>query len=104
MQTLTGSDYKASTDNGVVLVDFWAEWCPGCKALMPTIEAMEADYAGKATFYKVDCDVSPEIPSSLGIRGIPTILIYNNGELKHTIVGKRDRTAYEEALNQTLST
>lgn len=103
MQTLTGSDYKASTDNGVVLVDFWAEWCPGCKALMPTIEAMEPDYAGKAAFFKVDCDQNPELPSSLGIKGIPTVLIYKDGELKSTIVGKRDRSVYEDALNTLIS-
>jgi thioredoxin 1 len=102
MQTLTSGSYEQQTKIGVVLVDFWAEWCPGCKALMPTIEAMEADYAGRASFYKVDCDQSPELPSQLGIRGIPTILVYKDGEIKSTIVGKRDRSEYENALNALL--
>ena len=63
-----------------VVVDFWAPWCPPCRALTPTIEKLAADYAGKVKVGKLNCDENQETPGSLRILSIPTILFFKNGK------------------------
>ena len=63
-----------------VLVDYWAEWCGPCKAIGPTLEEVAKDYAGKLKVAKVNVDENQEIPRKYGIRGIPTLILFKNGE------------------------
>ena len=71
----------------VVLVDFWAEWCGPCKQIAPILEEIAEEYASKLTIGKIDVDENPETPSKYQVRGIPTMILFNNGDIVDTRVG-----------------
>lgn len=80
-----------------IIVDFWAEWCGPCKQIGPILEEISDEYSDKITIGKLDVDANPETPGKFQIRGIPTMLLFNNGELIDTKVGmssKADLTAW----------
>ena len=81
-----------------VLVDFWAPWCPPCRALAPTIEAIAERFDGRAQVAKVDIDRNPETAAANGIRSIPTVLIFRGGRVVDRITGLQPRARYERAL------
>ena len=74
-----------------VLVDFWAEWCGPCKQIGPALEEIAAEYAGKLTIAKINIDDNPQTPGKYGVRGIPTLMIFHNGELAATAVGAKPK-------------
>jgi len=73
--------------NKLVLVDFWAEWCGPCRMIAPIIEELSIEYTGRAVIGKLNVDESPDISVNYGVRGIPTILIFKNGQMVDRIVG-----------------
>ncbi len=87
VKKFTDADFGDSVKNGVVLVDFWAEWCAPCRRLEPTVDQLAEDYEGRLTVAKVNIDENPMTPGKFMVRGIPTLLLFKNGDLKETIVG-----------------
>ena len=87
IKTFTDSNFDDETKAGVVLVDFWAEWCGPGRRLAPTVEALAGEYDGRATVAKLNVDENPNVPGRFMIRGIPTLLLFKNGELAETMVG-----------------
>ncbi len=85
-----------------VLVDFWAEWCGPCRMISPIIEEMHAEYEGKAVLGKVDVDSAPSIAAKYGIRNIPTILFFKNGEVVDKQVGAVPKATLVQKLSALL--
>lgn len=82
-----------------VLVDFWAEWCGPCRMVGPVVDELHSDYEGKAIVGKVNVDDNPTISAKFGIRNIPTVLFFKNGEVVDKQVGAAAKSAYEQKLN-----
>ncbi|MFB6345764.1 MAG: thioredoxin [bacterium] len=85
-----------------VLVDFWAEWCGPCKQLAPRIEELAEEYDGEVKFVKVDVDENQELAGQFGIRSIPTLLLFDEGEKVDQIVGSVPKERIKEEIENVL--
>jgi thioredoxin 1 len=85
-----------------VLVDFWAAWCGPCRMVGPIIEQISEEYDGKAVVGKVDVDANQEFAAKYGVRNIPTVLVFKNGEVVGRQVGVSPKNVYAEALDSLI--
>jgi thioredoxin 1 len=85
-----------------VLVDFWAEWCGPCKMIAPIVDELADEYEGKVKFTKVDVDSSPQTAMQYGVRSIPTLLLFQNGQPIDQIVGAVPKAALTKRLEAAL--
>ncbi len=86
-----------------VLVDFWAEWCGPCKMIGPVVEELAGDYEGKAVIGKVNVDENPNVSAKFGIRSIPTLLIFKNGEIVDKQVGAVPKGVLSQKLEAQMA-
>ncbi len=96
------SDANFQTDvignDKLTVIDLWAEWCGPCKMMTPVVEELSTEYEGRAVIGKLNVDENPEVPTQFNVRGIPTFLIFKNGQLKEKIVGAQTKQYLKDKI------
>ena len=100
---LNEENYKTFTESGLVLVDIHASWCGPCKVIGPLVDQVSADYVGKLSVGKLDADGARELISELGVRNIPTLLLYKDGVIVERNTGMVTKEKIEELVNNHLN-
>ncbi|WP_392802078.1 thioredoxin [Saccharospirillum sp. HFRX-2] len=88
---------------GLTLVDFYADWCGPCKMIAPVLEDLAGEYDGKVTIVKLDADAHPEVLSKYGVRGLPTLMMFENGKPVGTRVGAQPASALKTFIGEHAS-
>ncbi|HLS17686.1 MAG TPA: thioredoxin TrxA [Paenalcaligenes sp.] len=100
--TDTSFENDVLQSNTPVLVDFWAAWCGPCKAIAPILDEAANDYQNRVTIAKVNVDENPDTAAKYGVRGIPTLMLFKNGEVSETKVGALSKTQLYQFLDESL--
>ena len=95
-------DAEVLSASGPVLVDFWAEWCGPCKMIAPFLEELATEMAGKVTVAKVNIDENPQTPMKYGVRGIPTMILFKDGQVAATKIGALPKSKLYEWVESVL--
>jgi thioredoxin 1 len=85
-----------------VVVDFWAEWCGPCRMIAPALEELSNEFGEKVTIAKINIDENPQVPMKYGVRGIPTLMVFNNGQVAATKVGALPKTKIKEWIEASI--
>jgi thioredoxin 1 len=104
-QAINDNEFDAEVINSElpVLVDFWAEWCGPCRQLSPTLDELSSDMKQRLKVIKINIDQNPLTPTKLGVRGIPTLMLFKNGKVEATKVGALPKTALYEWVEGIIS-
>ena len=106
IQDITSEDFGVAvlqrSQEVPIVVDFWAEWCGPCKMIAPLLDEIAGEYSDKLKVCKLDIDSNQQTPPKYGIRGIPTLMLFRNGELVSTKVGALSKTQLAEFLDTNL--
>ena len=103
-KTVTDQSFQADvlSADKPVLVDFWAEWCGPCRMIAPALEEIAAELGDKVTVAKINIDENPDTPGRYGVRGIPTMLLFKNGEVAASKVGAMRKSELKQWIESTL--
>ena len=106
IQTLTSAtfDEAVQSSTGPVIVDFWAEWCGPCKMISPILEEIAVEQEGNVTVAKLNVDDHPDLARRFDVMSIPTLLVFNEGELQKRLIGAKGKGQLLEELNEFLPT
>ncbi len=101
---VTDGDFEQKVLNaeGPVLIDYWAEWCGPCKMIAPILEEIASEYGGKITVAKLNIDDNPQTPPKYGIRGIPTLMLFKDGNVEATKVGAVSKSQLTAFIDQNI--
>jgi thioredoxin 1 len=101
---LTDANFETEVEKakGACLVDFWAEWCPPCRMVAPTVEELAAAYAGKAKVAKLDTDANRDTAAKFGITAIPTLIVFKDGQVAKRFTGVTGKDDLKAALDAAL--
>ncbi|GGF68170.1 MULTISPECIES: thioredoxin TrxA [Terasakiella] len=101
---ITDDSFDADVVNSdkPVLVDFWAEWCGPCKQIAPALEELSDELGGKVTIAKINIDENPGTPSKFGVRGIPTLMLFKDGQVAATKIGALPKNKLQEWIESVL--
>ncbi len=104
IKTVSDATFDADVlkSDGPVLVDYWAEWCGPCKMVAPILDEVSKAYAGKLTIAKLNVDENQSVPAKYGIRGIPTLMLFNKGEIVGTKVGAMSKSQLTQFIDSNI--
>lgn len=102
MQHLNDDSFKQEVENNPapILVDFWAEWCMPCRALAPVLDELATEFNGKVRFAKINVDECRDVPARFGVRGIPTLILFQAGQKVNELVGNQPKDKIRAMLSQ----
>ncbi|NDI34124.1 thioredoxin [Chengkuizengella sediminis] len=99
---LNKKNFDQTISQGVTLVDFWAPWCGPCKTQLPIVDELAEELKGKVNIGKVNVDENPELAALYAVQSIPTLLIFENGEVVDKMIGLQSKDVLTEKLTQTI--
>ena len=104
VQEINDTNFESEVINSdlPVLIDFWAPWCAPCRAIGPVVDELSRDYSGKLKVVKMNVDDNPLTPSRFGVRSIPNLLLFKNGQVKDQIVGAVAKQQFVKAIDKVV--
>lgn len=102
MKIINTAEFDAIREDGVVLVDFYADWCGPCKMISPILEELAKEYEGKVTIAKVNVDENGDIAGRYGVMSIPNLVLFKNGEVVKQVVGFQPKNQLQALLNSVI--
>lgn len=103
LKEVTEQDFQSTVDRGVTLVDFWAEWCGPCRMVTPVLEELQGELGDRAQIVKLNVDENPNIAQQFGISGIPTMLLFKDGQVVDKLVGASSINTYRDLINKQIA-